>query len=126
MGVDKKQWAKVILRSPGLLTHSRQKLQAIVNFLNEVGLSGDSIGIHRGRSEVHGVNISICIFLQLDGELDTEIGVLFYHGLFKVGAGVKIGLNRMLAVSFCDFEKVLETSRKNMLADELSSCPESK
>ncbi|KAJ0041435.1 hypothetical protein Pint_26836 [Pistacia integerrima] len=44
MGVDKKQWAKVIFRCPGLLSHSRQKVQAVINFLLELGLSGNSIG----------------------------------------------------------------------------------
>ncbi|KAJ0040889.1 hypothetical protein Pint_26852 [Pistacia integerrima] len=151
MGVDKKQWAKVILRSPGLLTHSRQKLQAVVNFLNEVGLSGDSIGIQCGRSEVHGVNISILYSYSLAESLIPKWEFFLTTGYSKLALvkfpqyfsysleqrirprfalvkelGVKIGLNRMLAVSFCDFEKVLEISRKNMLADELSSCPKSK
>ncbi|XP_031284289.1 transcription termination factor MTERF5, chloroplastic-like isoform X3 [Pistacia vera] len=44
LGVDKDQWAKVIYRFPGLLTHSRQKFQAIVDFLYELGLSSESIG----------------------------------------------------------------------------------
>ncbi|XP_031251468.1 transcription termination factor MTERF5, chloroplastic-like [Pistacia vera] len=44
MGVDKDQWAKVIYRFPGLLTYSRQKVQAIVDFLYELGLSSESIG----------------------------------------------------------------------------------
>ncbi|KAJ0041532.1 hypothetical protein Pint_27256 [Pistacia integerrima] len=45
MGVDKDQWAKVIYRFPGLLTYSRQKVQAIVDFLYELGLSSESIGV---------------------------------------------------------------------------------
>ncbi|XP_044478317.1 transcription termination factor MTERF5, chloroplastic-like isoform X2 [Mangifera indica] len=44
LGVDKDQWAKVIYRFPGLLVHSRQKFQAIVDFLYESGLSSESIG----------------------------------------------------------------------------------
>ncbi|XP_031259825.1 transcription termination factor MTERF5, chloroplastic-like isoform X1 [Pistacia vera] len=44
VGVDKKQWAKVIHRYPSLLTFSRDKVQAIVDFLYELGLSAESIG----------------------------------------------------------------------------------
>ncbi|XP_031254725.1 transcription termination factor MTERF5, chloroplastic-like isoform X2 [Pistacia vera] len=43
MGVDKNQWAKVIYSSSGLLTHSRQKVQEIVDFLHKLGLSSMSI-----------------------------------------------------------------------------------
>ncbi|KAL0381804.1 UNVERIFIED_CONTAM: Transcription termination factor MT, chloroplastic [Sesamum angustifolium] len=42
-GVDKKQWAKVIYRFPPLLTYSRQKLKATVDFLYEMGLSADNV-----------------------------------------------------------------------------------
>lgn len=44
LGVDKKQWAKVIYRFPALLTYSRQKVKATVDFLHETGLSAQSIG----------------------------------------------------------------------------------
>ncbi|XP_031284351.1 transcription termination factor MTERF5, chloroplastic-like [Pistacia vera] len=44
LGVDKEQWAKVIYRFPGLLTYSRQKVQVIVDFLYESGLSSENIG----------------------------------------------------------------------------------
>ncbi|RVW14153.1 Transcription termination factor MTERF5, chloroplastic [Vitis vinifera] len=44
LGVDKKQWAKVIHRFPGFLTYSRQKVKATVDFLEEMGLSAESIG----------------------------------------------------------------------------------
>ncbi|KAL2513775.1 Mitochondrial transcription termination factor family protein [Forsythia ovata] len=33
LGVDKRQWAKVIYHFPPLLTYSRQKLKATVDFL---------------------------------------------------------------------------------------------
>ncbi|XP_031284345.1 transcription termination factor MTERF5, chloroplastic-like [Pistacia vera] len=180
MGVDKKQWAKVILRSPGLLTHSRQKLQAVVNFLNEVGLSGDSIGkaltrfpkivtcsvednlkpvnkffYEKGFSveevksmvstfpSIYSYSLAESLVPKWEFFLTTgysKLALVKFPQYFSYSLeqrirprfalvkelGVKIGLNRMLAVSFCDFEKVLEISRKNMLADELSSCPKSK
>ncbi|KAL6994789.1 Transcription termination factor mterf5, chloroplastic [Sarracenia purpurea var. burkii] len=44
LGVDKKQWATVIYRFPALLTYSRQKLKATVDFLYEVGLAADNVG----------------------------------------------------------------------------------
>ncbi|XP_031284361.1 transcription termination factor MTERF5, chloroplastic-like [Pistacia vera] len=180
MGVDKKQWAKVILRSPCLLSHSRQKLQAVVNFLNEVGLSGDSIGkaltrfpkmvscsvednlmpvnkffYEKGFSveemksmvstfpSVYSYSLTESLVPKWEFFLTTgysKLALVKFPQYFSYSLeqrirprfalvkelGVKIGLNRMLAVSFCDFEKVLEISRKNMLADELSSCPKSK
>ncbi|KAL5998609.1 hypothetical protein ACLOJK_009552, partial [Asimina triloba] len=44
LGVDKSQWAKVIYRFPALLTYSRQKVKASVDFLHESGLCSKSIG----------------------------------------------------------------------------------
>jgi mTERF domain-containing protein len=44
LGVDKRQWAKVIYRFPALLTYSRQKVEVTVDFLSEMGLSAESIG----------------------------------------------------------------------------------
>ncbi|XP_038715935.1 transcription termination factor MTERF5, chloroplastic isoform X2 [Tripterygium wilfordii] len=44
LGVEKGQWAKVIYRFPALLTYSRQKVKATVDFLSEMGLSPESIG----------------------------------------------------------------------------------
>ncbi|XP_010248926.1 PREDICTED: transcription termination factor MTERF5, chloroplastic isoform X2 [Nelumbo nucifera] len=43
-GVDKRQWAKVIHRFPALLTYSRQKVKASVDYLYELGLSAESVG----------------------------------------------------------------------------------
>ncbi|XP_047341121.1 transcription termination factor MTERF5, chloroplastic isoform X2 [Impatiens glandulifera] len=43
-GVDKKQWAKVIYRFPALLTYSRPKLKATVDFLYEMGLPAEFVG----------------------------------------------------------------------------------
>ncbi|KAK4752833.1 hypothetical protein SAY87_021631 [Trapa incisa] len=43
LGVDKKQWAKVIYRFPALLTYSRSKVKATIDFLYEMGLSSDSV-----------------------------------------------------------------------------------
>jgi mTERF domain-containing protein len=44
LGVDNKQWAKVINRFPNLLTYSHQKVKTTVEFLHEMGLSAESIG----------------------------------------------------------------------------------
>ncbi|PON95311.1 Mitochodrial transcription termination factor [Trema orientale] len=44
LGVDKTQWAKVICRFPAMLTYSRQKMQASVDFLYDIGLSSKNIG----------------------------------------------------------------------------------
>lgn len=44
LGVDKTQWAKVIYRFPALLTYSRQKMKASVDFLYDLGLSPESVG----------------------------------------------------------------------------------
>ncbi|KAJ0041134.1 hypothetical protein Pint_26868 [Pistacia integerrima] len=44
LGVDKKQWAKVIYRCPTVLCYSWQRLKSTVDFLYEMGLSAKSIG----------------------------------------------------------------------------------
>ncbi|KAF5765921.1 putative transcription regulator mTERF family [Helianthus annuus] len=44
LGVDKKKWAKVIQRFPALLTYSRSKLQATVDYFYEMGLSSQDVG----------------------------------------------------------------------------------
>ncbi|KAK8943631.1 hypothetical protein KSP40_PGU005570 [Platanthera guangdongensis] len=43
-GVDKTRWAKVIYRFPAILTYSRQKVKASVDFLCEIGVSEKNIG----------------------------------------------------------------------------------
>ncbi|KAK4779062.1 hypothetical protein SAY86_006590 [Trapa natans] len=44
LGMDKKQWAKVIYRFPALLTYSWSKINSTVDFLQETGLSSDDVG----------------------------------------------------------------------------------
>ncbi|KAL2344163.1 hypothetical protein Fmac_005448 [Flemingia macrophylla] len=48
LGVDKKQWPKVINRFPAILTYSRQKMMENIDFLHELGLSEESIGVDVG------------------------------------------------------------------------------
>lgn len=43
LGVDKKKWVKVIYRFPALLTYSRSKLKATVDFLYEMGVSDKGV-----------------------------------------------------------------------------------
>jgi len=43
LGVDKRQWAKVIYRFPALLTYSRQKVEVTVDFLSENNLKCEII-----------------------------------------------------------------------------------
>ncbi|GAB2229740.1 hypothetical protein Droror1_Dr00013992 [Drosera rotundifolia] len=44
LGVDKQKWSKLIVRFPIILTVSRQKINSIVSFLIEMGISEESIG----------------------------------------------------------------------------------
>ncbi|KAJ4834300.1 hypothetical protein Tsubulata_034313, partial [Turnera subulata] len=44
LGVDRRLWGKILCSSPGILTLSRQKMEATVNFLLGMGVSAGDIG----------------------------------------------------------------------------------
>lgn len=45
IGVERRRWARILVQFPALLTYNKAKLQEAVNFLHEVGLSTQDIGI---------------------------------------------------------------------------------
>ncbi|KAF6166891.1 hypothetical protein GIB67_020325 [Kingdonia uniflora] len=108
-GIDKRSWAKVIHRFPALLTYSRQKLKATVDYLHELGLSATSVGEHTlnallilGRkSKVltrcpHIISYSVDDKLRPTAEyfrsLGVDVAVLFHRSPQTFGLSIEANL----------------------------------
>ncbi|KAJ0040892.1 hypothetical protein Pint_26857 [Pistacia integerrima] len=112
LGVDKEQWAEVIYRFPGFLTHSRQKVQAIVDFLYESGLSSESIAQTVGCNIEGNLKPVTEFFLAKGYSLEQRIRPRY---VLVEESGVKMLLTQMLPLSDCDFQKVLKVKILKMV-----------
>ncbi|KAJ8649734.1 hypothetical protein MRB53_002757 [Persea americana] len=95
LGVDKTQWAKVIYRFPALLTYSRQKLNASVDYFYELGLSAKSIGKVLTRCP-HIISYSVDDKLRPTAEyfrsMGVDVAVLFHRSPQTFGLSIKENL----------------------------------
>ncbi|XP_042492814.1 transcription termination factor MTERF5, chloroplastic isoform X2 [Macadamia integrifolia] len=95
LGVDKSQWAKIIQRFPALLTYSRQKLKASIDFFKELGLSGESIGKILTRCP-HIISYSVEENLRPTAEyfqsMGVDVAVLLHRSPQTFGLSIEANL----------------------------------
>lgn len=95
LGVDKSQWAKVIQRFPALLTYSRQKLKASVDFFKELGLVAESIGKILTRCP-HIISYSVDDNLRPTAEyfqsMGVDVAVLLHRSPQTFGLSIETNL----------------------------------
>ncbi|KAK9108438.1 hypothetical protein Syun_024449 [Stephania yunnanensis] len=95
LGVDKRQWAKVIHRFPAFLTYSRQKVKGTVDYLHRVGLSAGSIGKILTRCP-HIISYSVDENLHPTVEyfrsLGVDVAVLLYRSPQTFGLSIETNL----------------------------------
>eukprot|EP00262_Sarcandra_glabra_P006928 TRINITY_DN1948_c0_g1_i5.p1 TRINITY_DN1948_c0_g1~~TRINITY_DN1948_c0_g1_i5.p1 ORF type:complete len:290 (-),score=29.85 TRINITY_DN1948_c0_g1_i5:269-1138(-) len=95
LGIDKTKWAKVIHRFPALLTYSRQKVKALVDFLVEQGLSAENIGKVLTRSP-NIVSYSVEDKLRPTADyfclMGVDVAVLLYRSPQTFGLSIEANL----------------------------------
>ncbi|KAF8390611.1 hypothetical protein HHK36_025138 [Tetracentron sinense] len=95
LGVDKRRWAKVIHRFPALLTYSRQKVKASVDYFYELGLSSESIGKILTRCP-HIISYSVDDKLRPTAEyfrsMGVDVAVLFHRSPQTFGLSIEANL----------------------------------
>ncbi|KAJ4950545.1 hypothetical protein NE237_027377 [Protea cynaroides] len=95
LGLDKSQWAKVIQRFPALLTYSRPKLKASIDFFKELGLDAESIGKILTRCP-HIISYSVDENLRPTAEyfqsMGVDVAVLLHRSPQTFGLSIEANL----------------------------------
>ncbi|CAN0924668.1 Transcription termination factor MTERF5, chloroplastic [Linum grandiflorum] len=95
LGVDKGQWAKVIHRCPALLTYSRHKVEAVVKFLHEMGVSAENIGKLLTRYPnimSYSVEDNLRPTAEYFSSLEVDVGLLLHRSPSTFGLSVEKNL----------------------------------
>lgn len=95
LGIDKGQWAKVIHRFPALLSCSRSKVEAIIDFLYETGIPSDSVGKILTRCPhviAYSVEDNLKPTANYFRSLGVDVSVLFYRSPKIFGLSIEMKL----------------------------------